>query len=189
MRRKTPTKIDRLMTALYETHYTSLTARLGRMIGAQGDDLVSQLGEKLLRHPDLWDGNEERIYGFLWSSLYRLALNRLRDERKHLFECDSAAGEMQVEWKVWKDPSDSPEQIAIEDIYIGQLRAKIVEGDSIARQRECSYAHVFDLMLLGHNGKGIGYEMSINSNTAHGAIRRVREEVEREERSEGPRGA
>ena len=192
-RTKTPTKVERLMTALYKTHHAALHAKIHKMVGGAADDIIGHLAEKLLARPDdLWDGNDERVFGFLLNSLCRLSFNYLRDHKKYSYECDSMSAELGItEWKAWTDPSSSPETIAIASISREQMRHVMVEIDQIDHQRVCSYAEIFDLLADDHGGKEIGERLQLNINTAHGAIRRVRLRIERynQERPQGARGA
>ena len=200
-RTKTPTKVERLMTALYKTHHAALHAKTYKMVGGAADDLIGQLAEKLLARTDeLWDGNDERVFSFLLNALMRLSFNYLRDNKKYTWDCDRnpvffSNGDTQecriVEWKAWTDPSSSPETIAIAAISREQIHHLMVEIDQIDHQRVCSYAEIFDLLADDHGGKEIGERLQLNINTAHGAIRRVRQRIERynQERPQGARGA
>jgi DNA-directed RNA polymerase specialized sigma24 family protein len=197
-RTKTPTQIERLMTALYTTHYAALNAKISKIVGGAADDLIGKLAEKLLAKPDLWDGNEARVFGFLLNALTRLSFNYLRDNKKHIWDCDrsallvSDADTMEsfvVEWKAWTDPSCSPETIAIASITYEEMRALMVEGDR-DQPSIYSYADVFDHLIEGNGGKELAEKRQLNINTAHGAIRRVRERIEQQqERSKGACGA
>lgn len=189
-RTKTPTKVERLMTALYKTHHAALHAKIHKMVGGAADDLIGQLAEKLLARTDeLWDGNDERVFSFLLNALCRLSFNYLRDNKKHIWQCDSVSTEIGItEWKAWTDPSCSPETIAIASISREQMYQVMVEVDQVDHQRVCSYAEIFDLLADDHGGKEIGERLQLNINTAHGAIRRVRQRIERYNQ-ERPQGA
>jgi DNA-directed RNA polymerase specialized sigma24 family protein len=193
MRTKTKTKVERLMIALYKTHHAALRGSVSRLVGTgYADDAIGHLAEKLCAKPDLWDGNDSKMFSFLHSALKRLAFNRLRDERKHLHECDSAATEMgATEWKVWTDPSCSPEVIALTSISREQMRAAVVCLEQSGQWSVCPYDELFDLLADEYGGKEIAERLQININTAHGAIRRVRLKIEQynQERPEGARGA
>lgn len=182
----TTTKVERLMTALYTTHHAALRGSIAKMVGTgYADDIIGHLGEKLCADPDLWDGNGEKVFGFLHSALKRLALNAIRDQKKHLHECDSVASEMGItEWKVWTDPSSSPEQIAVAVIMHEQRRALIAEYDPMRYGRVSEDIAIYDMLVEGCEGREIALRLGINVNTAHGALRRVRRKIEQhEERS------
>jgi hypothetical protein len=128
----------------------------------------------------------------------RLSFNYLRDNKKYTWDCDRNAvffsnGDTQeswiVEWKAWTDPSSSPETIAIAAITYEQMRALMVEVDR-EQPYICSCADVFDHLIEGNGGKELAEKRQLNINTAHGAIRRVRERIERQQkRSQGACGA
>ena len=184
MRTKTKTKVERLMTALYTTYHAALRANISRLVGTgYADDAIGHLAEKLCAKPELWDGNDSALFSFLHSALKRLAFNRLRDEHKYIYECDSAAADLQTptEWKIWSDPSSSPEQIAIASISYEQAHALMEVVDESREDRICSYTEVFELMSVGYAGGEIGEMLHLNINTAHGAIRRVRLNLERQD--------
>jgi DNA-directed RNA polymerase specialized sigma24 family protein len=189
-RTKTPTQIECLMTALYTTHYAALNAKISKMVGGAADDLIGKLAEKLLAKPDLWDGNEARVFSFLLNALTRLSFNYLRDNKKHIWQCDSTSAELGItEWAAWTDPSCSPETIAIAAITYEQMRDLMVKVDR-EQPYICSCADVFDHLIEGNGGKELAEKRQLNINTAHGAIRRVRERIEQQqERSQGARGA
>jgi len=157
----TPTKVERLTTALYKTHYQALHYKMWTIVGGQADDLISELAEKLVRHAERWDGDDSRIFSYLYAALYRLALNRVRDQRHLAHEVDRHP-DAPVVWDIWTDRRDNPEALAVADDLHEKWRAA------------APYADLFDHMVDGGavfefcNGRGI------NRNTAHAWLRKTR---------------
>jgi len=163
-RGKTKTKVERLTTALYKTHYQALTSKMRPIVGGQVDDLISELGEKLVRHAERWDGDDSRIFSYLYASIYRLALNRLRNERRTSYECDRHP-DAPIEWDIWIDRRDNPEALAIADDLHEKWRAAT------------PYLDLFDHMVDGGAVFEFCNERGINRNTAHGQVRITREMI------------
>lgn len=160
--RKTKTKVERLSTALYQTHYNALTSKMRPIVGEQVDDLVSELGERLVRNAERWDGDDSRVFSYLYASLYRLALNRRRNERRTAYECDRHP-DAPSEWDIWTDRRDNPEALCIADDLREKWRAAT------------PYSELFDHLADGGRVFEFCAERGLNSNTTHSHVRMTRE--------------
>ncbi len=200
MKRK-PTKIERLMTGLYKTHYPMLTRCLEHWIGTQADDIISHLGERLTRNPDLWDGNDDLLPHFLVRSARRLAINRLRDRRREYADCDrladlrEAGGEQQrIEVRAL---DHSPEDLVLAhmqeqewraivqrscDEYIGEHRGHL---DRARRMAVCERRMaVWESMVGEVGGNEHARAHGVNPNTVHGCIKAIRSMIDDQKRLE-----
>jgi DNA-directed RNA polymerase specialized sigma24 family protein len=179
--KKKMTKAERLMTALYVTHYCKIKHTLMPMLGGQADDIISLLGETLLRYGDRWDGNDEKIFNFLIRSAKRLAINRLRDRKRERHECDLIADTATEDWQVtdlraFGDYSESADAIVIDAIEREELREmlRIASQDSPEDTKKLR-AEVFEEML-GESFSATEYARAhnLNKNTIHSYARRIR---------------
>ena len=191
MKRK-PTKIERLMTGLYKTHYPMLTRCLEHWIGTQADDIISHLGEKLTRNPDLWDGDEKGLPHFLVRSARRLAINRLRDRRREYADCDrladlrEAGGEQQrIEVRAL---DHSPEDIVLAHMQEQEWRAIVQRscdeyiGGPLDRERRMA---IWEGMAEGGlSGSEYARAHGVNPNTVHGCIKAIRSMIDEQKRLE-----
>lgn len=192
MKRK-PTKIERLMTGLYKTHYPMLTRCLEHWIGTQADDIISHLGEKLTRNPDLWDGDEKGLPHFLVRSARRLAINRLRDRRREYADCDrladlrEAGGEQQrIEVRAL---DHSPEDIVLAHMQEQEWRAIVqrscdeyIGKKPLDRDRRMA---VWECMAEGGlSGSEYARAHGFNPNTVHGCIKQIRSMIDEQKRLE-----
>jgi len=179
--KKKMTKAERLMTALYVTHYCKIKQALMGMLGGQADDIISLLGETLLRYGDRWDGNDEKILNFLIRSAKRLAINRLRDRKRERHECDLIADTATEDWQVtdlraFGDYSESADAIVIDAIEREELREmlRVASQDSPEDTKKLR-AEVFEEMLReGFSGTEYARAHNLNSNTIHSYARRIR---------------
>lgn len=191
MKRK-PTKIERLMTGLYKTHYTMLTRCLEHWIGTQADDIISHLGERLTRNPDLWDGNDDLLPHFLVRSARRLAINRLRDRRREYADCDrladlrEAGGEQQrIEVRAL---DHSPEDLVLAHMQEQEWRAIVQRScdeyiGPLDRDRRMA---VWECMAQGGlSGSEYARAHGFNPNTVHGCIKQIRSMIDEQKRLEG----
>jgi len=192
MKRK-PTKIERLMTGLYKTHYPMLTRCLEHWIGTQADDIISHLGEKLTRNPDLWDGDEKGLPHFLVRSARRLAINRLRDRRREYADCDrladlrEAGGEQQrIEVRAL---DHSPEDLVLAHMQEQEWRAIVqrscddYNGGPLHRERRMA---IWEGMAEGGlSGSEYARAHGVNPNTVHGCIKAIRSMIDEQKRLEG----
>lgn len=191
MKRK-PTKIERLMTGLYKTHYPMLTRCLQYWIGTQADDIISHLGERLTRNPDLWDGNDDLLPHFLVRSARRLAINRLRDRRREYADCDrladlrKAGGEQQrVEVRAL---DHSPDDIVLAHMQEQEWRALVQRScdEDIGRPFDSDRRMaVWEAMAQGGlSGNEYARAHGDNPNTVHGCIKRIRRIIDEQKRLE-----
>ena len=177
--KKKMTKAERLMTALYVTHYHELHRLVTAWIGSSADDLIGALGEKLLKQPDLWDGNDELVWNFLLRSLKRRALNHIRDTKKLLHECDMVADTGVFngdDLKVWVKRSDAPDALVIVALEREELREmlRLASQDSPEETKKLR-AEVFEEMLEeGFSGTEYARANGLNINTIHAHARRIR---------------
>ena len=198
--KKKMTKAERLMTALYVTHYRTIKHLLTHMIGGQADDIISLLGETLLRYGDRWDGNDGMVLNFLIRSAKRLAINRLRDRKRERHECDLIADTSREDGQVsdlreFGDYSESADALVIDAIEREELRAAVLrsclptaKGDRA--QTPNLRMELFEEMLAGSiSGTNFAIEHGHNINTVHGAIKRIREIVDEHKRLEWTSGA
>lgn len=191
MKRK-PTKIERLMTGLYKTHYPMLTRCLEHWIGTQADDIISHLGERLTRNPDLWDGNDDLLHHFLVRSARRLAINRLRDRRREYADCDrladlrEAGGEQQrIEVRAL---DHSPEDLVLAHMQEQEWRAIVQRscdeyiGGPLDRERRMA---IWEGMAEGGlSGSEYARAHGVNPNTVHGCIKAIRSMIDDQKRLE-----
>jgi len=168
MKRK-PTKIERLMTGLYKTHYPMLTRCLEHWIGTQADDIISHLGETR-----------------------RLAINRLRDRRREYADCDrladlrEAGGEQQrIEVRAL---DHSPEDIVLAHMQEQEWRAIVQRscdeyiGGPLDRERRMA---IWEGMAEGGlSGSEYARAHGVNPNTVHGCIKAIRSMIDEQKRLE-----
>ena len=177
--KKKMTKAERLMTALYVTHYHYIHRLVTSWIGSSADDLISAFGEKLLKQPDLWDGKDEQVLGFLLKSLKRRALNHIRDTKKLMHECDMVADTGVFngdDLKVWVKRSDAPDALVIVALEREELREmlRVASQDSPEETKKLR-AEVFEEMLAeGFSGTEYARAHNLNINTIHAHARRIR---------------
>ena len=190
--KKKMTKVERLMTALYVTHYHHIHRQVTAWIGSSADDLISAFGEKLLKQPDLWDGNDELVLNFLRRSLKHRALNHIRDTKKLLHECDMVAdtgvfnGE---DLKVWVKRSDAPDALVIVALEREEFREmlRVASQDSPEETKKLR-AEVFEQMLgEGFSGTEYARANGLNINTIHAHARRIRSMCYEQQRLGGAR--
>ena len=190
--KKKMTKAERLMTALYVTHYHRIHRQVTEWIGSSADDLIGALGEKLLKQPDLWDGNDELVFNFLLRSLKRRALNHIRDTKKLMHECDmmSDTGVFNGDdLKVWVKRSDAPDALVIASIEREEFREmlRVASQDSPEETKKLR-AEVFEEMLgEGFSGTEYARAHNLNINTIHAHARRIRSMCYEQKRLGGAR--
>ena len=174
--KKKMTKLERLTTGLYKTHYPMLMRCLEHWIGNQADDIISQMGERLTRNPDIWDGNDELLPHFLVRSARRLAINRIRDRKKEYADCDRLAdlrdaGGSQQHVEVC-DPH-TPEEHVLAHMQAQEWR-NVVLRSTEPHDRLERMALLDEMLLGGFSGNEYAHAKGCNTNTVHGRIKIIR---------------
>lgn len=188
-RQKKQTPAERLMTALYVTHYNEIKSVLERMINSQADDIISLLGERLLRTIHLWDGNDATVKNFLITAARRLAINHLRNGKRFFHECDLLAavqgnseegGKGPTELRAFRDSSEAADARVIDAIEREELRAAVLRscentGKTGGLDRALRMAVCDGMLSGGIGGTEFAQAHGYNINTVHGVIKRIRE--------------
>lgn len=194
-RQKKQTLAERLMTALYVTHYNEIKSVLEHMVHTQADDVISLLGERLLRTLQ-WDGDDAKIKHFLITAARRLAINHLRDRKRFFHECDllaavqsnsEAGGKGPTELHAFRDHSEAADAHVIDAIEREELRAAVLRsceraGNTGGFDRDLRMAVCDEMLSGGISGTEFAHTHGYNNNTVHASIRKIREIVYEQKR-------